>query len=121
MTDANADDEIGHIVIDGHAWPIVIDRASGRFEVRVGDHVAFMTFHQHGSVLSLIHTESPPELRGHGVAQSLVEAVLVYARDRAMTIKPYCPFVTGYLRRHAGYQQLVDPGFAAVDATRSGE
>jgi len=121
MTD-NPRQDIGQIVIDGRGWPIVIDRAAGRFEVAVGGHVAFMTFRQRGPVLSLIHTESPPELRGHGVAQGLIEAVLIYARDHALTVKPYCPFVADYIKRHPGYQPLVDPGFAPpVDATPSGE
>jgi predicted GNAT family acetyltransferase len=28
-----------------------------------------------------------------------------------LTVKPYCPFVAGYIRRHTEYADLVDPEF----------
>jgi predicted GNAT family acetyltransferase len=127
MAESGDRQEIGTIVVEGRDLPVTMDPDAGRFEVRVGDHVALMTFHLRGSTLSLIHTETPPALRGHGVAGLLVQTVLQYARDRGLKVKPYCPFVAAYIREHPGYRDLVDPTFAmpsqgsAVDDHRRGE
>ena len=108
-----ARETIGQATVGGVTRPIEIDEASGRFELRAGDDVAFMTFRRSGSVLTLIHTEVPPPFRGQHVGDGMVRAVLDFARARGMTIKPICPFVSAFLQRHPEYADLVDPAFGA--------
>lgn len=108
-----ARETIGEATVGGVTRPIEIDEAGGRFELRAGDDVAFMTFRRSGSVLTLIHTEVPPAFRGQHVGDGMVRAVLDFARARGLTIKPICPFVSAFLQRHPEYADLVDPGFRA--------
>jgi L-lactate dehydrogenase len=102
---------VGEVVIDGASRRIEIDRPQGRFELRIGDHAGFITFRVNGSALSLIHTEVPAALRGRGIAETLARAAMDYARQHAMTIQPFCPFVATFIKRHSEFQALVDPTF----------
>ena len=82
-----------------------------RFEIDIDRQTAVLAFHRDGTVMSLNHTEVPASLRGKGLAEALARAALDYARDRGMTVKPYCPFVAKYIQRHVEYESLVDTGF----------
>lgn len=104
-----ARETIGEAIVGGVTRPIEIDDERGRVELKAGDDVAFMLFRRSGSVLTLIHTEVPPASRGHHVGESIVRAVLDFARARGMTIKPICPFVNAFLRRYPEYADLVKP------------
>jgi predicted GNAT family acetyltransferase len=104
------------IDVDGHRYPIEIDHAARRFEIRIGEHVAVLPFHIVRSTLSLIHTEVPVALRHKGLADAIAHAALEYARSHSLLVKPYCPFVAAYLRRHPDYRVLVDPEFPLSDA-----
>jgi predicted GNAT family acetyltransferase len=102
-------DSIGEVVIDGVPHAIEIDPDAGRLEVHAGDDVAFTQIRLRDSVLSLIHTEVPPELRRRGIADAMTRAALEYARAYGLSVRPTCPFVRAYLRRHPEYQDLVGP------------
>ena len=102
---------IGEATVDEVTLPIELDLAGGRVELRAGGELAFMDIRRHGSVLTLIHTESPPAFRGKHVAEGIVRAVLDWARAQSMTIEPFCPFVSAFLQRHPEYADLVDPAF----------
>jgi uncharacterized protein len=57
--------------------------------------------------ITLTHTEVLKEFEGQGVASKLATAVLDDARKRALKVVPECPFMAGYIRKHAEYQDLV--------------
>lgn len=104
--------ELGRVQVDGANTPIVRDADHERIELRIGDERAFLTYHLKDSALSLLHTEVPPALRGKRIGEALARSILNYARDLRLTVKPYCPFVAGFISRHPEYASLVDPGFA---------
>ena len=52
------------------------------------------------------HTLVPDALRGQGVANQLLEALLADAREKGFTIVPLCPFVAGQARRHPEWAPL---------------
>ena len=78
-----------------------------RFEIRVGEEVAFLRYRLSGKTLNLIHTEVPDSLRGRGLGDRLVLAALEHARREGLAIIPTCPFVKAYLRKHPEYASLV--------------
>lgn len=75
-----------------------------RFEIRVNDLVAEMTYSLHSGTITFLHTGVPPELEGQGVGKKLVKEGLDYARDHGFKIKSTCWFVSMYLNRHSEYQ-----------------
>ncbi len=82
--------------------------AAGRFEVALGDQVAFVNYRTlTRGELALIHTEVPESLSGQGIGSTLVEGALDIVREKGWTVLPYCPFVHGWMKRHRDYADLV--------------
>ena len=52
------------------------------------------------------HTYVPDSLRGQGLADQLLGALLADARAQGFTIVPLCPFVAGQARRHPDWAPL---------------
>jgi predicted GNAT family acetyltransferase len=100
---------LGYVDFAGQSYPIEL--LANRLEVRVGEETAVLEGVRDDRTLSLVHTEVPRALRGKGLAEAMVRAALDYGRSRSLSVKPYCPFVAGYIERHPEYQDLVDPGF----------
>ncbi len=86
----------------------VIDNvADQRFEMAVDGQVAFAAYRTGPGVLLVHHVETPPALRGGGVAGRLMQGVLEIIRARGLKITPLCPYAEVYIRRHPQYQDLV--------------
>jgi predicted GNAT family acetyltransferase len=107
-------EKLADAAVDGRTLPVEVDADAGRFELRAGDEVAFLDFSVAGTAFSLNHTEVPRALRGRGLGEALAAAALRYARSRGMTVRPYCPFVSAYIKRHPEYRPLVDPSFSGA-------
>lgn len=78
-----------------------------RFVARVPEGEAELTYREREGVLELNHTFVPPEARGEGLAEELVETAFRYARDRGLRIRPICPYVKKWLEEHPDQQDLV--------------
>jgi predicted GNAT family acetyltransferase len=79
-----------------------------RYEIEVDGEVAgFLLYRREPGVLELVHTDVDPKWEGKGVGGALVQGALDDVRGRGLKIRPYCPFVAAYLRRHPEYQDLV--------------
>jgi len=82
----------------------------GRFEVRVDDHVVGLaSYHVDGTTMTLPHTEVDPSMGGRGIGKALVAGVLAAARERGLTVLPYCSFVRHYIQQHPDDIDLVAP------------
>jgi predicted GNAT family acetyltransferase len=91
--------------------PIVMNEQTHRFEAKLGDEVAFAEYHLTHDALVLPHTVVPDAFAGRGVASALAVAALTYARDHGLKVKPICPFMAGYIKKHPEWQDLVHPEF----------
>lgn len=78
----------------------------GRFELERDGNVAYLEYALVGPVLELIHTEIPKSMGGKGVASTLVQSALDWAREHKVKIDVVCPFVAGYLKKHPEYSDL---------------
>ena len=47
-----------------------------RFDLNVDDTIAFVTYRKSPGVITLVHTEVPPELGGRGIGSKLGRATL---------------------------------------------
>jgi predicted GNAT family acetyltransferase len=77
-----------------------------RFELDVGGQIAFAVYRREGDALAITHTETPVSLRGKGVASALVRGLLDIARAQGLKVVPKCPFVAGFIDKHAEYGDL---------------
>ena len=81
--------------------------SNGRFELERDGRVAYLEYNLAGKVLQLIHTEVPEALRGKGMASTLAESALEWAREHEVKVDVICPSVAAYLRTHPEYSDLV--------------
>ena len=80
---------------------------SGRFEIERNVKIAYLEFSLSASVLELIHTEIPENLRGMGLASALAETALKWAREKNVKVDVVCPSVQAYVAKHPEYSDLI--------------
>ncbi len=95
----------------------------GRFEIRLGDRVVGLaSYHVEDGTMALPHTEIDPTVGGRGLGSALVAGVLTAARERGLTVLPYCSFVRHYIQQHPETVDLVAeadrPHFGLATADR---
>jgi uncharacterized protein len=79
-----------------------------RFEILVdGELAGFVQYHLDGDEIAFTHTETDDRFRGHGLGGRLVQSSLDAARERHLSVLPYCPFVRSWISEHRGYAALV--------------
>ena len=95
----------------------------GRFEIRLGDRVVGLaSYHVEDGTMALPHTEVDPSVGGRGIGSALIAGVLAAARERGLTVLPYCSFVRHYIETHPEEIDLVAeddrPHFGLATADR---
>lgn len=87
--------------------PLVKNSDLHRFELTIERHTAFIDYKEYPGVIALIHTESPEELAGQGVAKALIEKTLYYLADHDYKLLPLCPLVFAFIKRHREWLRIV--------------
>jgi len=97
------------------AEPRIVDNdEEQRYELWLGDERAgVIEYDTKPDTVVLIHTEIDPAFEGRGLGSKLIAWALKDIRDRGLRLKPVCPFVRAYLKRHPEEQDLVVGGSAA--------
>jgi predicted GNAT family acetyltransferase len=78
-----------------------------RFELEAEGGVAFVTYRPIAGGLYLMHTETPPEWRGRGIASRLARGTLEMIRSRGQKIRVGCDFLIDFMRRHPEFDDLL--------------
>jgi predicted GNAT family acetyltransferase len=80
-----------------------------RFEITAdgGRPAGFVTYRRTAGAVELLHTQIESEFEGQGLGSVLIRAALDDVRRAGLAVRPYCPFVRGWLARHADYVDLV--------------
>ena len=85
--------------------------AAHRFEAVQGDEVAaFAEYKLQSEGMLFTHTEVTPKFEGKGVASKLAQFALADVRARGLQAIPACSFISGYIRKHPEYLDLVSEG-----------
>jgi predicted GNAT family acetyltransferase len=83
------------------------NKDKNRFELDVGSDIAFANYRLTPSAVIITHTETPPALRGRGIASELVRGALELIRRDGNKVIAGCGFVVDYLERHPEDADLV--------------
>ena len=79
-----------------------------RFEILAdGELAGFLQYHRRGREIAFTHTQTDDGYRGHGLGGRLVQSSLDAARERHLTVLPYCPFVKSWITAHREYADLI--------------
>jgi predicted GNAT family acetyltransferase len=94
-------------LIGNNMSQIIDNTAQNRFELPVEGYLATEHYNREGNVITLQHTEVPPELGGKGVGSTLVKAVLDRVRGQGLKVVAQCTFVKSWIDRHPDYADLL--------------
>jgi uncharacterized protein len=83
------------------------NKSRQRFELDVEGTMAFANYRLAPGKVIITHTETPPALRGHGIASELVKGALEMIRADGLKVVAGCSFVVDYLEQHPEYSDLV--------------
>jgi uncharacterized protein len=83
------------------------NQALSRFELDADGVTAFANYKLGDGVISILHTETPVEARGQGIASKLVAGALDIIRARGLKVIPRCAFVRAYVAKHPEIRDLV--------------
>ncbi len=73
-----------------------------------GQEVGLLTYQPvSDGVIDFTHTYVPPEQRGRGIADKLVEHALDETLERGLRFQASCWFVDAFARRHERYKQAL--------------
>lgn len=93
---------------DGPEVEVVDVPEGSRYEARLGDTLmGFVAYRLTTGRITFLHTEVPPEAEGRGIGSRLARFVLDDARTRGLQVRPLCPFIAAWIRRHPEYAELV--------------
>lgn len=78
------------------------DAQRSRFEAHVdGEPAAIAEYIRTPELVVFTHTEVFPGYEGRGIASELVHRALDAVRAEGLRVLPLCPFVAGWMSRHA--------------------
>lgn len=83
------------------------NKSRQRFELDVEGKVAFANYRLVPGSVIITHTETPPALRGRGIASRLVKGALEMIRADGLKVVAGCGFVVDYLEKHPEYSDMV--------------
>lgn len=67
----------------------------------------FIDYQESSELVALTHTEVDPAFEGRGVGSVLARTALDDIRERRLKALVICPFVTGWVRHHPEYRDLL--------------
>jgi len=82
----------------------------GRFVLqRDGRDVAQLVYAGKGPVVTLVHTEVDPIMRGTGAGKTLVEEAVQWARTEGKRLVARCPYAKTVFDKTPEYQDVLEP------------
>ena len=86
------------------------DRSDGKFFIDTEDGEAYLRYSMSDMCMDIYETYVPGRQRGKGLAGFIVNSALEHAKKEKYSIRPTCPYIKVYLRRHPEYGSLVARG-----------
>lgn len=83
------------------------DEEAKSFRVVIEGAVAHADYEVESGRMVCTHTYVPPALRGRGLAEVVVRAMLGHARERGLRVMPACSYVAVFIERNAEFRDLV--------------
>ena len=75
---------------------------------RDGRDVAQLVYAGQGSVVTLLHTEVDPIMRGTGAGKTLVEEAVQWARTEGKRLVPQCPYAKTVFDKTPAYHDVLE-------------
>ncbi|RLE51317.1 MAG: N-acetyltransferase [Candidatus Methanomethylicota archaeon] len=69
---------------------------------------AYLKYRIEGGKMYVNETYTPEEYRGRGLATKLMDAAMLYAKEKNLKIVPMCSFARHYLNKHPEFSSLFE-------------
>jgi predicted GNAT family acetyltransferase len=87
---------------------VVDNPAQHRYEAQLdGRVVGISQYSLTDDVITFLHTEVDPSVKGLGIGSRLAAGALDDVRRRGLKVVATCPFIAAYIRRHSDYADLL--------------
>jgi predicted GNAT family acetyltransferase len=86
---------------------VVDNKEQSRFELDLERGMALAYYKRDGNTVTLLHTEVPQELSGHGIGSRLAGAVFEALRRDGAQVVAKCPFMAAYGARRPEYADML--------------
>ncbi|HLT10947.1 MAG TPA: GNAT family N-acetyltransferase [Micromonosporaceae bacterium] len=87
---------------------VVHNEQERRYEARRGDEVMGAAYYEVGlGTVVFTHTEVEPQFEGQGVGSAIARGALDDVRAKGLKVVARCPFINGFIKRHAEYADLL--------------
>lgn len=81
--------------------------STNRFEINEDGETAYIRYRPFEGGLDLVSTYVPHAIEGRGIAATLTRHVFEYARENGLKVKPTCPYIDLYAKRHPEYSEII--------------
>lgn len=85
---------------------VIHNKDKKRFEVKLGDKMAFIDYFLEEEHIIFLHTEVPAAFEGKGIAGMMARAALDYSDQHNLRVTSLCSYVSLYIQRHPEYHGL---------------
>ncbi len=82
-----------------------------RFEYTLDDDLAYLEYRFYKKSIAFMHTKVPERFKGRGVASALANYAFAFAKEQKKPVMVYCPFVSGYLKKHPELREQLDKNY----------
>ena len=82
-----------------------IEHEPGRFIVRIDAVEAFVVYERRDDVCDIVHTFTPPALRGRDIAAALTRAAVEWAHAEGLRIQATCSYTQRWLAQHTEHRR----------------
>lgn len=87
---------------------VVDNPTESRFEAWVDGALAGVSEYELTSdTIVFLHTNVDEQYEGQGVGSEIARSALDDARSRGLYVRPLCPFIRDWLKRHREYDDLI--------------
>jgi uncharacterized protein len=87
--------------------PLRNNPALGRFAFDLDGGLAIAQYRLSPGIITIVHTEIPPGLRGQGVGSTLVRRLLEEFRAQGLKVVAQCGFVRAFVASHPEFKDLL--------------
>jgi predicted GNAT family acetyltransferase len=89
------------------SYPVQHNIEEHQFTVTIEGQRSLLQYRLKEGVMTIVHTEVPAALAGHGIAGDLVRTALDTARGNGWRVVAACSYTKAFLQRHPEYADLL--------------
>jgi len=89
-------------------YRVVHDAQTRRFKLTInGIEVSHAIYEVQEDTIIIISTYTQPQYRGRGLAARLMRAIVDFAEEKGLNIKPACSYAVRFFKKHPEYEHII--------------